>query len=344
MATWRNICFTSVLLFFFLCHPGLCESDGDDGGGDGDRSLMVAAISKKYMMVWSSPNDKLGSSWSDFNDDIDSVLCTSDLNCTAALYNLDLALSYESPLPSKPYCVLQNTGDEGSNPEVGHCTCGAGRCVSYSRSYSLDNAVFYYCGPCGWVGAQCTNHSCTHALAECRGGYCECTNDGIFYDLTYCYIPFYFKSMAIEMLVSTAVIAMVCTIFAYGYHRFNARRQRGYPDSWFRSNTRREEGEGGKTNDAFEPDDIHLPPAYGDVNNGTTNSTSIAIPEPMSTLTPITTSTPISTSTHISTSTPMSTSKFTPASTSEKMDEPDGASAVSDVGERASVSQPVTRE
>ncbi|KAK3857155.1 hypothetical protein Pcinc_036581 [Petrolisthes cinctipes] len=47
----------------------------------------------------------------------------------------------------------------------------------------------------GWVGSQCNaNQTCTHRLAECDSGYCECIKDGTFYDLSYCIHTFPFPS------------------------------------------------------------------------------------------------------------------------------------------------------
>lgn len=47
-----------------------------------------------------------------------------------------------------PWTAPAAGGNTTAN-QVGHCTCGAGRCVSYSRDFIHNGDPFYYCGPCG---------------------------------------------------------------------------------------------------------------------------------------------------------------------------------------------------
>nr|XP_027227885.1 uncharacterized protein LOC113819865 [Penaeus vannamei] len=116
--------------------------------------------------------------------------------------------------------------------EPGRCTCGEGRCVSYSRDMSTSS-VYYYCGPCGWVGARCVESNCTHEQAKCSNGYCECVQGGLFYDLSVCYYPSFGKTMIIEMLVSSLIVVAMCGVLAFSYNRLSRSRQRDDGSSTF---------------------------------------------------------------------------------------------------------------
>nr|XP_045625500.1 uncharacterized protein LOC123774881 isoform X2 [Procambarus clarkii] len=251
MARW----WSEFLILLLFLRPLLALAGGDDEGGNSTEGNKLE-VHQRYLLVWNAPTSGPRSSLVELEEDIESVECTSDANCTAALCGLDIALSYDTSLPSRPYC---NYSPEDKEPHhhhhhgAGHCTCGPGKCVSYSRDFYSNGEPFYYCGPCGWVGAQCYNTTCTHPLAECKGGYCECVNNGIFYDLTFCYIPFYGKQLAVGMLVTTFVIVLICCVLGYSYHRISNRRQRRLPESWFRRSVRR------------QPPANDTPPTYDDV-------------------------------------------------------------------------------
>nr|XP_053644303.1 uncharacterized protein LOC128696895 [Cherax quadricarinatus] len=220
-----------LLLVFDSCHAE--RSVGGDGVGP-------PMIQQKYMVMWTEVATGPFSVWVDNNDDLKSIACSSNDNCTAALYGLDVALSYDTSLPSEPYCRFAHSEHQDHQDGLGYCTCGPEKCVSYSREYNNNGEPFYYCGPCGWVGSECYNTTCTHPLAECINDYCECLNYGLFYDLSYCYIPFYGKELVAVMLITTIIVVILCTFLAYGYHRLRNRSRRGFPESWFRGNVTRQ--------------------------------------------------------------------------------------------------------
>lgn len=310
-----------LLLVFDSCHAE--RSVGGDGVGP-------PMIQQKYMVIWTEVATGPFSVWVDNNDDLKSIACSSNDNCTAALYGLDVALSYDTSLPSEPYCRFAHSEHQDHQDGLGYCTCGPEKCVSYSREYNNNGEPFYYCGPCGWVGSECYNTTCTHPLAECINDYCECLNYGLFYDLSYCYIPFYGKELVAVMLITTIIVVILCTFLAYGYHRLRNRSRRGFPESWFRGNVTRqapandtpptyddvveklpsyqdalqmvikENGDGGLSNAAFEAE--REPPSYDESEQVT----------PAVTLTSTPTCAPASTPESTASSTPI----YLPTSTS----------------------------
>ncbi|KAK4312761.1 hypothetical protein Pmani_015849 [Petrolisthes manimaculis] len=330
--------FLLLLLLLLLAVPrlGHCEEDGgkvseqedqtqkqqQEQEEEGKQQVVISYsddIQQKYVVVWADAPPKTTREWStreNSNPDLTSVNCTSDENCTDVLIGLDLALSYPSNLPSSPYCEYVNLKED---QDVGQCTCGPGRCVSYSHSYSDNGEPFYYCGPCGWVGSQCNvNQTCSHRLAECDSGYCECIKDGTFYDMSYCYIPYYGKRLALEMLISAGIIVLCCAILAYGYTRLGRRRSRSssYLERWTRGSITRQdpendtpptyddvvevedklpsyqdalemvakEGEmnGGVANPSFQPDSLP-PPTFQETQPKTTPTTDYTLPSTLTT-------------------------------------------------------------
>ncbi|XP_071550788.1 uncharacterized protein [Panulirus ornatus] len=257
MANVRSTYFATGLIFLLLCYPKLILSlevhDGEQGAEGGGDGLVHVKVTERYFLLWDRMSVKPRRCWSNFTLNVESVECTNNATCANALCDLNIALSYPSNLPSAPYCILPAAQGNESTTKLGHCTCGPSRCLSYSLDSSHNGNPFYYCGPCGWVGSECVNTSCTHYMAECRSGFCECISDGSFYDMTYCYIPFYGKEMALGMFIATSIIIIFCAALAYGCQRLTRRRERGYPESWFRGSITRES----------PPDDT--PPTYDDV-------------------------------------------------------------------------------
>lgn len=217
--------------------------EGEHGEGvncDEDDTIEV-----RYDLLWNSDIATY-----EFNDDLASVSCFNDSVCIACLPDLDVALMQNSPLPAAPFCDIDRNA---TGP--GRCTCGEGRCVSYSRD-SSTSSVYYYCGPCGWVGARCVESNCTHKQAECSNGYCECVQNGLFYDLNFCYYPYFGKTMILEMLASSVIVIAMCGVLAFSYNRLGRSRQRDDSSSTFpwRRGSRSRESPASDT-----------PPTYDDV-------------------------------------------------------------------------------
>ncbi|XP_063591573.1 uncharacterized protein LOC134768740 [Penaeus indicus] len=186
-------------------------------------------IKVRYDLLWNSDIATY-----EFNDDLASVSCSNDSTCQACLPDLDVALMQNSPLPTAPFCDIDSNA---TGP--GRCTCGEGRCVSYTRDRSTSS-VYYYCGPCGWVGARCVESNCTHKQAECSNGYCECVQNGLFYDLNYCYYPYFGKTMILEMLASSVIIIAMCGVLAFSYNRSRRRDDSSSAFPWRRGSRSRE--------------------------------------------------------------------------------------------------------
>ncbi|XP_042866614.1 uncharacterized protein LOC122249621 [Penaeus japonicus] len=238
----KLLCLSLLLTFFIHTSEGNAVVLGNEGEGGHEPSVMGVsgevdgdaedqAIEERYGLMWDSDIETY-----EFNDDLASVPCSEDSECEDCLLNLDVALMQNSDLPTAPFCDI-----DSNSTGPGRCTCGEGRCVSYTRDMSTSS-VYYYCGPCGWVGARCVEHNCTHNQAKCSNGYCECVQEGLFYDLSFCYYPYFGKTMLIEMLASTAIVVAMCGILAFTYSRLGRSRERsdssGFP--WRRSSTSRE--------------------------------------------------------------------------------------------------------
>ncbi|KAK8393223.1 hypothetical protein O3P69_013317 [Scylla paramamosain] len=225
--------------------------DHSEASNASDTPAHHSLVTKKYGFVWTkSAKPSRSYDFSNFTDDIESVDCTNDRPCIAALPGVETALSYGSDIPSKPYCYVPDP----NYTTVGHCTCGELRCVSYSREYP-NGDPFYYCGLCGNMGSQCKEIPCTDELAECRGGYCECENDGTFYEMSSCFIPFYGQDILINIIIGI-ICVMLCGIgLAYSYHKLCNRRHR-------RGSIYSERGSGAARRES-PPDDT--PPTYDDV-------------------------------------------------------------------------------
>ncbi|XP_050730054.1 uncharacterized protein LOC127005306 [Eriocheir sinensis] len=239
----------------------VAEEDGEGSGGsewEGDGSIIMdenTPITWKYELMWTKSSIKTPVR-SGYYFDIESKNCTIDANCTATLPGLEEALDYDSDLAYSPYC---NTPDDASNAttpsySVYKCTCGKGLCVSRTLDSGTD-MLLYYCGQCGYVGSECMTTRCDHELAECRDGYCECIQEGTYYDMTYCYIPFYGQEILINVLIATSILLLCCATLAYGYHKLGNRNLR-------RTSLYSERGSGTGRRES-PPDDT--PPAYDDV-------------------------------------------------------------------------------
>ncbi|XP_045110495.1 uncharacterized protein LOC123504207 [Portunus trituberculatus] len=215
-----------------------------------DTPAHQSHITVEYGFVWTKaakPTPRFD--FSNFTDDIESVQCSDDEPCINSLPGIEYALSYDSDIPSKPYCYVPD-----SNTSTGHCTCGIGHCVSYSRQHQTGDP-FYYCGPCGIVGSQCKDTICTDMVGECRGGYCECIEDGTFYDMSSCYIPFYGQDTLINVIIGTICVLLCIIGLAYSYHRLRSRRLR-------RGSIYSERGSGPARRESPSDD---TPPTYDDV-------------------------------------------------------------------------------
>lgn len=69
-------------------------------------------------------------------------------NIFISLYARLSAVALPPPSPLLLMCLCFAVDRNATEP--GRCTCGEGRCVSYSRDMSTSS-VYYYCGPCGKV-------------------------------------------------------------------------------------------------------------------------------------------------------------------------------------------------
>ncbi|ROT70800.1 uncharacterized protein [Penaeus vannamei] len=228
--TINLLCLSLLTLLIHACGGNVVVLENEGGTGRepcvvGENGEMVNCddtIEVRYDLLWNS-----NIATYEFNDDLASVPCSNDSVCRACLPDLDVALMQNSPLPTAPFCDVDRNATE-----PGRCTCGEGRCVSYSRDMSTSS-VYYYCGPCGWVGARCVESNCTHEQAKCSNGYCECVQGGLFYDLSVCYYPSFGKTMIIEMLVSSLIVVAMCGVLAFSYNRLSRSRQRDDGSSTF---------------------------------------------------------------------------------------------------------------
>ncbi|XP_068206804.1 uncharacterized protein [Palaemon carinicauda] len=253
----RLLGFSFIIILLFESSSG-CKSDPGncDAGEDGESSVgsggNLVEIEKEYYFILSSYN--LGRSYGVFPEQYNCTVnqtCTVDSDCYQCFPNWEMAFKYGiEDVPSLPFCPNETT------PILpkGLCTCGIGKCVSYSTDRASGKR-FFYCGPCGYVGASCANHSCTHPLSTCKDGFCECVENGIFYNMAYCYIPYFGAKVIIQMFISTLIIVSLCGVLAYSYHRLSSSRGRYLRrfNSWRRSSVVRES----------PPEDT--PPTYDDV-------------------------------------------------------------------------------
>ncbi|XP_063608627.1 uncharacterized protein LOC134782872 [Penaeus indicus] len=158
---------------------------------------------------------------------LENQTCQTDAECAQYLPSLDTALSIVSSVPSAPYCSdVDNTNSTASRK----CTCGDGKCVSYTREFG-KGTILYYCGPCSHVGAQCEmKNACQHEMAECRDNYCMCKNDGYFYEFSYCEIPYVGYEMTLQIAIIVCIVIAMCLLLASVYSIINVRRLRDLRD------------------------------------------------------------------------------------------------------------------
>nr|XP_045625503.1 uncharacterized protein LOC123774882 isoform X2 [Procambarus clarkii] len=116
-----------------------------------------------------------------------------------------------------------------SGEHTGTCSCGRGRCVSYSKQFGR-NTKFFYCGPCGYMGSECRNRSCTHEMGECLGNYCECSGNGVFYEFSFCTLPYKGYETALQIAIILCIAIATCLLIASLYTVLIGRRLRRIPE------------------------------------------------------------------------------------------------------------------
>nr|XP_045625501.1 uncharacterized protein LOC123774882 isoform X1 [Procambarus clarkii] len=162
---------------------------------------------------------------------LEEISCSSDDNCWAALPMLQLAmdLGKDSSIPSRPFCTTDTAMSNHSGEHTGTCSCGRGRCVSYSKQFGR-NTKFFYCGPCGYMGSECRNRSCTHEMGECLGNYCECSGNGVFYEFSFCTLPYKGYETALQIAIILCIAIATCLLIASLYTVLIGRRLRRIPE------------------------------------------------------------------------------------------------------------------
>ncbi|XP_066951516.1 uncharacterized protein [Macrobrachium rosenbergii] len=256
---FRYLCLGFVIVLLFQsCKSERTKSENckvseDEDIHDGsDRTVEVEK--RYYFALGSVP---LGKSYAALPDPYNCTVnqtCEVDSDCNKCFPNLEMAFHYGiDDVPYGPVCQNE-TRKNSSDEHEGRCACGVERCFSYSTDKKTGKR-FYYCGPCGYVGASCAVRPCVHPLAECRSGFCECIEQGIFYNLAFCYIPYFGAKVIVQMFISTLIIVSLCGVLAYSYHRLSSSRRRYFRrfNSWRRSSVVRES----------PPEDT--PPTYDDV-------------------------------------------------------------------------------
>ncbi|XP_027220726.2 uncharacterized protein [Penaeus vannamei] len=175
--------------------------------------------------------------------------CQADEQCHKYLPNLNVALAKNSSVPSAPYC------NKSSNSSLGRCTCGKGKCVSYTKEFGRGT-ILYYCGPCSYVGARCSNDSpCQHELAECRDNFCACKNGGDFFEFSYCEVPHLGFEVAVYMVIVVCIVFSICLVLASSYGIINMHQLRRLPGLLRYLQTQQQ----------CEPATEDLPPKYDDL-------------------------------------------------------------------------------
>nr|XP_027206431.1 uncharacterized protein LOC113799928 [Penaeus vannamei] len=181
--------------------------------------------------------------------------CQTDEECALHLPNLDTALSIVSSVPSAPYC---SDTDETNSTASGRCTCGEGKCVSFTREFG-KGTILYYCGPCSHVGAQCEmEDTCQHEMAECRDNYCKCKDNGDFYEFSYCDTPYIGYEVTLEIAITVCIVIAMCLLLASVYSIINVRRLRD-----LRELARQRRGGRAESESQTRPEDS--PPVYDEV-------------------------------------------------------------------------------
>ncbi|XP_047483672.1 uncharacterized protein LOC125035368 isoform X2 [Penaeus chinensis] len=190
--------------------------------------------------------------------DLENQTCQTDADCAQYLPSLDLALSIVSTVPSAPYCSdIDDTNSTASR----RCTCGDGKCVSYTREFG-KGTILYYCGPCSHVGAQCEmKDTCQHEMAECRDNYCMCKNDGDFYEFSFCEIPYIGYEMTLQIAIIVCIVIAMCLLLASVYSIINVRRLRDLRELARQRRGRRADSEMGESQTISEDS----PPVYDEV-------------------------------------------------------------------------------
>ncbi|XP_042222531.1 uncharacterized protein LOC121866861 isoform X2 [Homarus americanus] len=253
MALHRPTVATLALIFTILCplSDSLSDSYGNDAvvflGGDGEAGAVVVNAGARSTHRSHSNLSRFSSTFCTVDHDscvLDDIPCALNTTCEAAFPNIILAMEIgkDSPVPTRPICTRQ-----------GSCSCGSDRCVSFSRQFGHDT-TFYYCGPCGYVGSQCRNNTCTHELATCSGSYCQC--HGTFYEFSYCKIPYMGYETALQLAIIICIVIACCLLIASIYSMIIGRRLRMIP----RRLRRRRDEDGNQESPADD-----TPPTYDDV-------------------------------------------------------------------------------
>ncbi|XP_047483496.1 uncharacterized protein LOC125035267 isoform X1 [Penaeus chinensis] len=182
---------------------------------------------------------------------LEAISCQTDEQCYIHLPNLDIALAKNSNFPSAPYC-----NKSANTSSLGHCGCGEGKCVSYTKEFGRGT-ILYYCGPCSYVGARCSDDStCQHELAECRDNFCACKNGGDFFEFSYCEVPHLGLEVAVNMAFVVCIAISICLVLASSYGIISMHRLRRLPGliRYLQSHQRQ-----------CEPATEDLPPKYDDL-------------------------------------------------------------------------------
>ncbi|CAL4137497.1 unnamed protein product [Meganyctiphanes norvegica] len=252
---------------------------------------------------------------------MESENCNSNQDCVDIFDNFNLAMlmDTEGNIVHKPYCEITgntttplwgesyNTSDttdaSSTLAPLGVCTCGRAPdgqelCPSWTLTWG-DTSV-WYCGPCGRIGSQCdvNRTTCSYLYSYCDTSddpsYCKCTDDGKFYELYYCYIPYYGYQVALQSTLIIGIVVVICLFLATAYNALRMRRIRRLQAMGLWNNGRvvseappedtppkyddvvenlpsyqdalqMEENVDGIVNTAFEEDSISLPPSYEEI-------------------------------------------------------------------------------
>lgn len=188
---------------------------------------------------------------------LEDVQCFTDSDCYDVFPNLATAIGMGKiyPQPTAPVC--RNLTTTNLAEDKGRCSCKENQCVSYSKKFG-SNMVFFYCGPCGFVGSQCaSNVNCTHEQSECRGSFCECKKNGEFYEVSYCKIPYVGYETALQIVLIVCVALAACVVLATIYNASPFRKRFGSLRQLCTCSREQPNPQ--------EPPNTDMPPAYDDV-------------------------------------------------------------------------------
>ncbi|XP_042866612.1 uncharacterized protein LOC122249620 [Penaeus japonicus] len=191
---------------------GVIISGHSIGDADAASKSMVRLDADEDYLTHVSRGSKLVPVFTYRDINLEAISCQTDEQCIGHLPNLEVALSKNSNVSSAPYCL-----NPSNVSTLGHCTCGEGKCVSYTKEFGRGT-ILYYCGPCSYVGARCSSEfPCQHELAECRNNFCGCKNGGDFFELSYCEVPYLGFEVALQMVYVVCIILTICIILASSY-------------------------------------------------------------------------------------------------------------------------------